>query len=334
MDLITGGAGLLGQHLAAALAARGRGVRVFDFQAPVQRVKGVEYVRGDVRDANAVRAAAGGAEIVYHLAAIMHVGSYDDHTAESVNVGGLRAALHAAADAGAWRFVFTSSIEIYGTAPPLPCTEDAPANPPPGYPEHKQRGEGICSAFSKQSGLEIAMVRLPMVFGPGFYHFKPMLHMFELARLGLPLWVMDGGEQRGVVVGVRDAVQGLTLAGSHPAAAGRVFNICGPDVITHREFAEGLLRCAHSRAKILDAPSRLLLGGVKVLERLGVSPIAPEHFRFLLHDCIYDITRARNELGYEPRTPCLDAVCETYKSYLKNRRRDLLRSAASRAVRH
>ena len=332
--LITGASGLLGHSLSVELQNRGCELLLFDYQTPknFSHHSGLEFVQGDVRNLSQLRRATQGVDTVFHLAAVMHAGRYNRRLVKSVNISGVKNVLIAASEAGVRRLVFSSTIELYGTSPPLPCSEEAPANPPPGYAEHKWRGECFCRDFMRDTDMEIAITRMPMIFGPGFYHQKTILGVFEAVRLGLPLYVMDGGHSRGMIVGLDDAVQGLILAATHAHAPGRAFNICGPDVFSHREFVESLIRNAGSRSRILNVPSALLKPAFRLVSSLGLSPIAPEHFEFLFHDCIYDITRARDMIGYDPKTGYADALFQTYVSYLNNRRSALNRKNASEIV--
>lgn len=329
MDLVTGAAGLLGYNLVLKLQSIGRRVRAFDYQRPASLPDGVEIVAGDVRDRAAMECALDGIDTVFHLAAIMHVGKFKPVVVESVNIGGLRNLLECAAASRVRRIVFASSIEIYGVEPSYPCYEDSPKSPPAGYPEHKWRGEKMCLEFSEKHGIEVVFTRMPMIFGPGFYHFKPLLLMFDAIRLGLPMFVLDGGGNKGVVVGLRDAVNGIILASAKPEAAGEAFNICGPDVFTHLSFISVLIRMAGSVSPVFSVPSAIVRPGFEIVRALGLSPVAPEHFYFTLSDCVYDISKARKMLGYDPKTESVQAAFEAYQSYIAARRAPLKRKVAS-----
>ncbi|HOX29329.1 MAG TPA: NAD-dependent epimerase/dehydratase family protein, partial [bacterium] len=193
MILVTGASGLLGTALVSELASSGEKVRAFDFRPSGQMPAGVDFVHGDIRDPSAVRRAAERCDTIFHLAALMHVGRIVPKTVEDVNIGGLKNIMDAAAGSGVRRIVFTSTIEIYGVRPETPSREDSPKNPPPGYAEHKWRSENMLSSFSKKSGVEVAVTRMPLILGPGFYHQKSMLLFFETISRGLPVPLLDGG---------------------------------------------------------------------------------------------------------------------------------------------
>jgi nucleoside-diphosphate-sugar epimerase len=329
MDVVTGGAGLLGYNLAAALKSRGRRVRVVDFREPSPLLEGVEFARADIRDAEAVARACEGAERIFHLAALMHVGRIKPKIVREVNIGGLDNVMAAAERAGVRRIVFASTIELYGVAPELPCREDSPKDPPPGYPAQKWESELKLIAFAQRTGIEAGFTRMPMIFGPGFYHQKIVLLFFEAVSRGLPVPVLDDGERLGKAVALCDAVRGLLLVGDRPEAVGEAFNICCDEIWTHREMIEEFIGRVGSRSRVFGVPSALLRAGFDALAGLGLSPVAPEHFHFTLHDCVYDISKAKSLLGYAPRKTTVEALAETYESYMAGSRKELRKAVAN-----
>lgn len=329
LDLITGGAGLLGLALGRRLAESGRRVRLFDVRAPENPPAGAEIMLGDIRAPGDVERAVGGADRIFHLAALMHVGRIRPKLVRDVNIGGLKNVMRAAAAQPTAhpveRIVFSSTIEIYGTAPADPCAEDSPKAPPPGYPAHKWEGENLLLEFSRRTGIPVAFTRMPMILGPGFYHFKPLLSFFDALRANLPIPLMDGGRRKGRMVALDDAVQGLMLVGEREEAvgeaAGRAFNICCAEVWTHRGFIEEVIERVGSRSRVVSVPSALAVPGFRAAVALGLSPVAPEHFYFALHDCNYVIDKAVRLLGYRPAKTSAEAMAETYEDYFANRGR-------------
>ena len=323
---------MLGRNLARALRDRGREVRIYDFLAPEPAVEGVEFVRGDIRDAGSVALACGGAERIYHLAALMHVGRIEPKTVREVNIGGLENVMAAAERRGARRIVFTSTIELYGVKPEVPCREDSRKEPPEGYPAHKWASEQKLTAFMQRTGVEASFTRMPMIFGPGFYHYKIVLLFFEALALGLPIPVLDEGGRLGKAVALSDAVEGLTLAGERPEAAGEAFNICCEETWTHRELIEDVIGRVGSRSRVVGVPSGPLRAGFGVLAALGLNPVAEEHFNFALHDCVYDIMKAKTLLGYAPAKSTAEALAETYEAYMAGGRRELGKAVANSLI--
>src|SRR6266542_138024 len=138
--LVTGGAGFIGSHITEALLKRNRAVRVFDNlatgnQSNIKALQGLpgtlEFMQGDVRDMDAVKAAVKGVEVVFHQAALASVPRSIAQPVASLetNINGTQNVLLAARDAGVRRVVYASSSSVYGDTPLLPKHEEMPTLP-------------------------------------------------------------------------------------------------------------------------------------------------------------------------------------------------------------
>ena len=162
LDVVSGGAGFIGSHLAEALLARGRTVRIVDNLSTGKRANvpaGAEFLEADVADraADAVR----GAEIVYHLAALPSVPRSVEAPLESHRhtCAATLAVLDAAEKAGARRVVYASSSSVYGDTPTLPKREDMPPRPLSPYAAAKLGGELYCRSWASHTRLETVALR-------------------------------------------------------------------------------------------------------------------------------------------------------------------------------
>lgn len=216
--LLTGGAGFIGQHVLARLLTRGHEVRVLDsLRADVHRGKawtppgGVEFLHGDVRDADAVDKAVKGADAVLHLAAKVGLGvdANDLSDYASSNDAGMAVVLAAIARAGVSRLTLASSMVVYGEGvglcpehgpvtpgprreaalvkgdfePPCPhcgrrlnaalVTEKAPFDPRNAYASSKVAQEFYASNWARVTGGAAAILRYHNVYGPGMPHDTP-----------------------------------------------------------------------------------------------------------------------------------------------------------------
>ena len=218
--LVTGGAGYIGSVIVARLAARGHDVVVYDdlSRGHADAVPdGVPLVRGDVRDAHALRAAlaGGGCEAVVHMAALAEVA---ESVAEperyfSVNLDGTAAVIEAAVAAGAGRLVFSSTAAVYGAPERTPIDEGdtlAPANP---YGETKLAGERLLQEARSRGELAATALRYFNACGAdgarGEDH-DPESHLIPLAlraaRDGTPIRVFGGDYPTADGTCVRDYV--------------------------------------------------------------------------------------------------------------------------------
>lgn len=170
---VTGADGFIGSHLVEALRDRGDDVtglalyNSFDSFGWMDEIDGIRKVRGDIRDAEQMRALTAGHDIVFHLAALISVPhSYDCPRAYlDTNVTGTLSVLMAARDAGA-KVVHTSTSEVYGTAQYTPMDEKHPINPQSPYAASKVAADALARSFALSYGMEIVTLRPFNTYGP------------------------------------------------------------------------------------------------------------------------------------------------------------------------
>jgi nucleoside-diphosphate-sugar epimerase len=236
--LITGGAGYIGLLTADELLDAGRRVRVLDVllhdqadRAAELEERGVEVIRGDIRDTDARRLAVDGADEVVHLAAIVGdpACARDPETAHAVNVEAARAVIQDAAAAGVQRFIFASTCSNYGRMadPTVPITEEGELAPVSLYAEQKVAVETELLG-RPQDEMATTCLRFATVYGVA-PRMRFDLTVNEFTR---DLWADRALEVFGEqfwrpYVHVRDAARGIRAALEAPAdeVAGQVFNV-------------------------------------------------------------------------------------------------------------
>lgn len=267
--LVTGGAGFIGSALVRGLLDRGCRVRVFDdlSSGRPENLAGLEgridFVRGDVRDAAAVRDAVRGADTVFHLAAIASVqASVDDPLAtHDVNVTGTLNTLVAARDARVRRYVFTSSSAVYGDSPEMPKRETMAPAPLSGYALSKLAGEHYGTIFRNLYGLPFFALRYFNVFGPRqnpASHYAAVVPLFVRAALAgkSPTIYGDGLQTRDFTY-VEDIVSANLCCMDVPDdAAGAVCNVAYGERITVLDLARKIAALAGSAAAPVHLPPR------------------------------------------------------------------------------
>ena len=171
--LVTGGAGFIGSHLVKRLAESDAGsIVVLDNLSRAcwgeERREAVRFIQGDIRERSTVENAMSGCEVVFHLAAQSNVmgAVADAEYCFSSNVGGTFNVLQASRTAGIKRLVFTSSREVYGDPARVPVRETSPLRPKNAYGTSKVAGEFYCQ-LAVREGLEVVVLRLANVYGPG-----------------------------------------------------------------------------------------------------------------------------------------------------------------------
>ncbi|MDE3095518.1 MAG: SDR family NAD(P)-dependent oxidoreductase [Chloroflexota bacterium] len=283
--LVTGGAGFIGSHLVARLLARGDEVRVLDnlrrgtreALAARSGAGALEFIKGDVRGASTLRAAADGCERIFHLAAQSNViGALDDPDYSfTTNVGGTFNVLRCAVDLGVGRVVFTSSREVYGEALYVPVDEDHPLRAKNPYGASKLAGEAYCRTFAHCYGLDVAIVRLANVYGPGDRD-RVIPLWLDRAAAGGALEVF-GGDQVLDFVWIGTVVDALMLAGEQGLASPT--NIGSGTGTPILELAQRVLDVTRSKAAVVRTAPRnaevsRFVADVSRMRALGIAPDA------------------------------------------------------------
>ncbi|HSB90119.1 MAG TPA: NAD-dependent epimerase/dehydratase family protein [Anaerolineales bacterium] len=244
--LVTGGAGFIGSHLVHALHTRGVPVRVLDNLSSGSRANlegsSAELVVGDVADRDVVTAAAEGAEVVFHLAAMISVpeSMADPVRCYRENVQGSLHVLEAARRAGARRVVLSSSCAVYG-ASERPSSETDASQPGSPYAASKIAMEHLGRLYRDVYGLSTVSLRYFNVYGPRQSPTSPyaaVIAAFARAMLDGRAPVIHGdGQQTRDFVYVGDVVQANLLAAEAGQAVPPVVNIGTGHALTIRRLA-------------------------------------------------------------------------------------------------
>lgn len=302
--LITGVTGFIGSHLAERLLAEGVGVRGLarrPAEAAWLAKQGAEIVQADLAQRAGLHEAIQGCDTVLHSAAWTGGPEIDQRTAWVINVAATGWLLQAAQDAGVQRFVYFSSVAVYGLNPAAVIDESAPT-PPVGqlYPDSKIAAETLVRA-AQADGLPATIIRPASTYGPrGAAWTVGPVEQIKAGRLVLL------GEDRGLVnTGYIDnVVDGVLLALHSPAAIGETFNLCDGTAITYREFYSRYAAML-GRQRLPVYPVWLARGAVsppgRWLRRLLGKPVpGPWSYHFRFNPSRFSIAKAQRVLGYAP----------------------------------
>ncbi len=233
--LVTGGAGFIGSHIGARLAAAGIEVVAFDDLSTGKRenLRGIDarLVVGDVRDRAALGAAMAGCDLVFHEAAVVSVPKSveDPQLSHDVNIQGTLNVLLEARARGVRRVVFAGSAAVYGEEPTLPKHEGMLPAPISPYGVEKITGELYLKAWPKLYGVETVTLRYFNVFGPRQDPSSPYSGVISIfvqrALSGAPITVFGDGMQTRDFVFVGDVAEANYRAGTVPGVSGATFNV-------------------------------------------------------------------------------------------------------------
>lgn len=322
--LVTGGTGFIGSHLAEEGRRRGAEVVVLGLtDRPEERANadllsrmGAEVVSGSITDAELCRRAVRGATHVFHLAVAMREGGKSDEFFESINLDGTRHLLQAANVQRVQRFVYCSTIGIYGHRAPGITREDSPLAPGNIYERTKVSAERLVREFAEQCGLPSVVLRPADVYGP---RDQRLLKLFKgVSRGRFPLF--GSGEGRRHMVYVDDVVSGFFRACERDEALGEGLILAGPRPCTLRELLDEITRATGSKRYGVRLPLAPMLGLAAVVEdvcaKLKIDPpIYRRRMDFFHSDSEFDTSRARRVLKWEPKVGLREGIRRTYEDY-------------------
>lgn len=303
--LVTGAAGFIGgwlaEHLALENGAQVRGLVHPSKSAAWLRPAGVELVAGDVTDAARMREVAAGCDLVFHLAAWLDTPPSAD-VAWATNVAGTENVLAAAADAE--RFVYVSSIMVYGAVAAGRVGEGHPYGTwhPTLEPYGATKIEAEHRVFQafRETGLPITVIRPANVYGPRAGAWLP--RGLRRIRVGRPI-LIGGGRGFAHPVYVKNLVDGLALAAQEEAAIGEAFNISDGVAMTWRDFYARYAELIGRQPRALPTSVAYLLAGIRMLRARFTGGLPSLTFRLVRQTVgrpAYSIEKARRLLGYEP----------------------------------
>jgi UDP-glucose 4-epimerase len=238
LNLVTGGAGFIGSHIAEALVQRGEHVRVLDdFSAGsrdnLRGLEGeVEIIESDLRNAGAVSRAVDGVDVIFHQAAFVSVPASMENPelCYQVNIGGTVNVLEAARLAGVKRIVIASSAAVYGNSDSLPLPEKTPLKPLSPYAISKRMGEMLIEFYARVYALSVVALRYFNVYGPRQSpdsQYAAAIPIFIRCLLAdEPVTIFGDGKQARDFIFIGDVVRANLLAADSPDAAGKAYNIC------------------------------------------------------------------------------------------------------------
>ncbi len=323
LALVTGGAGYFGTLLVQRLLAAGARVRILDIHEPDEAIRGLEVVRGDIRDAGAVARACEGATVVHHNVAMVPLAK-DKRGFWSVNRDGTRVLLDAALNARVRKVVYTSSSAVYGAPSKNPVDDSVVPNPQEDYGRAKLAGEDLCREFAAR-GLDVSIIRPRTIMGHGRLGIMQIL--FEWIREGKGVPVLDGGENVYQFVHADDLASACLRAGERPGAS--TYNVGTDRFGTMRETLEGLIAHAGTRSRVVSVPSGPAVAMMKLTSLLGLSPLGAYHALMYGRSMYFDVQRTKRELDWAPRFGNVEMFCESYDWYLAHRGQVLARRGAS-----
>ena len=305
--LVTGAGGFIGSHLIEILVMQGAQVRAFVRynsrgdpgllnQLPSQVMDAVTIIAGDLRDLCAVQNAVQGMSHVLHLGALIAIPYSYLHPAEVVetNVIGTLNVLLASRSSSVERIVHSSTSEVYGTALRVPIDESHPLQGQSPYSASKIGADKLAESFFCSYNLPVVTIRPFNTYGPrqSARAVIPTIITQVLSGNKLHLGIL---ETRRDFTYVSDTVAGFMKCAEESGIEGKTFNLGSGTEISVRELADEIIRISGKDVELIIDQERL-------------RPEKSEVMRLLS-----DNSRARQELGWEPKINLKDGLTQTYQ---------------------
>lgn len=323
-NLITGATGFVGSYIAERLAKEGEDVTVLVRKTSNTKFLsgiGVKFAYGDINDLESVRKAMQGVDIVYHSAALADEW-ISPKEARRVNVEGTRNLLEAAKEAGVKRFVFISSLAVLGMKDHHGTSADAPYHKTgDSYIDTKIDSEQLVMDYYKRYSLPVTVVRPGFVFGPRDNKLIPRL----TERLGKKQFMFVGsGKNKINAVYIENLTDAIIRAARSEKAIGQKYNVTNDSGMTLEGLVFDIVDIWKFEKPKKHIPKFMaylvcnILTGIARLTKAKEPPyITKTRIKFLSLNLDFDISKTRNDLGYDPRISITEGLKRT-KEWMDN----------------
>jgi UDP-glucose 4-epimerase len=316
--LVTGASGFFGGVLKRRLLAEGFAVTNIDLVRDEDSHADLTSIQGDIRDARLLERtfAEHKFEAVFHCAAMLAHDVKDDDLLWTSNVDGTRLVVEAALAAGVTKVVNISSNCLWGENLGHVVAEDEPPAPVELYGRSKLAAEGeLAKLNAAHPELQAITLRCPTIIDMGRLGLLAIL--FEFIDDGKKVWVVGDGSNRYQFIYAQDlataCIQCLGYAGAN------LFHIGSDSVPTMRGMYESVIREAGSKARVASLPKAPAIALMKLAHKLNISPLGPYHYRMIAESFVFDTTRIRRELGWQPTLTNEQMMLRAFSYYRDNR---------------
>jgi nucleoside-diphosphate-sugar epimerase len=323
--LVTGASGFIGCRLAQILNAQGHAIvaagrRANEVEsARVRRLSdlGIHTHEGSLLEPKFADSILAGCDTVIHLAAAQHEGNVPDSHFRQVNVDGTRTLLGSAVRAGTRRFVYGSTIGIYGAARGGELDESSPPRPENIYGQTKLEAELAVAEYAGK--IQTCIARISETFGPGDFR---LLKLFRGIDRGKFFIIGDGRNLRQVIY-VDDLCRALLLCATEDAAVGETFVLAGAEVMSTQTMVERIAAVLGRNPPSLRLPIGPFRAAAAVLEAtlkpLGIQPpLTQRRLDFFTKSFVFSTQKLRERLGFQPEYSFAEAAALTVKWYREN----------------
>jgi UDP-glucose 4-epimerase len=326
--LITGGAGFFGTVMKKHLSEKGIESVIYDLVPDTDNVARTVALQGDVRDASQLEACFkkyGPFDAVFHLAAQLAHVVKDKNFLWTSNVDGTSRVIESAIRYKVPQIVFTSSNCLWGNPFGRKVLETDPPAPVEIYGQSKWEGEKIL--LQHKDDITATIIRCPTITDAGRLGLLSIL--FEFIEENRKLYVVGGGENVYQFIYAGDLANACLLA-AEKSTSSEVFNIGSDNVKSFREVYQYVIDKAGSTSKIVSVPKGPTIIAMKLCYMLGLSPLGPYQYKMIAEDFVFDTTKIKTMLGWQPTVTNEDMLLKAYMFYKENK--NVIQSATGGAA--
>ncbi len=310
--LVTGGSGFLGNLIARRLYERGESVKILDIWEDPTRPPEIEFIHCDIRDPAGVASAMRDVDVVHHNVALVPLTKSGEKFWQ-VNVEGSRIAAEEAVNAGVKSFIHMSSSAIFGVPKFCPITNETPTNPVEIYGRGKLAGELAVREICERANLPLIVIRPRTILGEGRLGIFQIL--FEWIQEGRNVYTIGSGNVQFQFVHALDLMDAYMLALDRGKPG--IYNVGTDRYGTLRQGLENLIEYAGTESKVKSLPAWLTISTLRILDWLGLSPLAPWHYLTYHKAFHFDVTPLL-KLGWKPKYSNDEMFRESYDWFRQN----------------
>jgi nucleoside-diphosphate-sugar epimerase len=308
--LVTGSSGFLGKKIIERLVHQGHEVVGMDIQLDSNPIEGATYFTGDIRNLGLVEKLMKNTSVVYHTAALVPLTkAYSDF--HSVNEEGSRIVAKLAKNANVEKMIHISSSAVFGKSTDATITSQTKLNPIEPYGKSKLCAELAVRKELTGSSTKLVVIRPRTILGAERGGIFDMF--FRWIKMGDPIFIIGRGDKPFQFIHVDDLIDAIFLTLGQDVEGD--FNVGTDSFGSLKDAFMSLTKHAKSKSKIRHLPITPTIIALSSLEKLGLSPLAPWHYRTFHLPFYFDVSNL-TQLGWSPKFSNNAMFANSYDSFV------------------
>jgi len=321
--LVTGGGGFIGSHLVEYLLAKGYIVRTVDVHTEnlehIRENKNLEVIEADYLGKNLIPELVKDIDIVFHIASAHLSISVSDQYYRDNNLVATQKLVEECHRQGVGRFVYCSTVGVMKDMGREPATEESPLKPQTIYEKTKLMAEEYVKEYYKKTKYPIVVVRPSFVYGP---RCPRTIKLFKGINKGRFFMVGNGSTYRQSAY-VTDMAEGIWLASQTDKAIGQVYILSGEERTTVKDMVTVISELTGKKKLPLRIPPFMMYPLSVIVEFMfkiinKEPPFSRRSLLFFVNNYLYDISKAKKDLGYKPKVGLREGLKLTYGWIIEN----------------